>query len=60
MPKGGGEPPPTALDNALPALKWGAAKPMVATPFRASGNMEMLELNIRALSEKLPPRMRSG
>jgi len=52
MPKGGGEPPPTALDNALPALKWVLRNPMVATTIPGVRDVDMLELNIRALSEK--------
>jgi len=48
-----GEPPPTALDNALPALKWVLRHPEVATTIPGVRDMEMLELNIRALSEKL-------
>lgn len=52
MPKGGGEPPPQAIDNALPALKWVLRNPMVATTIPGVRDMEMLELNIRALSEK--------
>jgi predicted aldo/keto reductase-like oxidoreductase len=52
MPKGGGEPPPTALDNALPALKWVLRNPLVATTIPGVRDVDMLELNIRALSEK--------
>jgi predicted aldo/keto reductase-like oxidoreductase len=52
MPAGGGEPPPQALDNALPALKWVLRNPLVATTIPGVRDMEMLELNIRALSEK--------
>jgi predicted aldo/keto reductase-like oxidoreductase len=52
MPAGGGEPPPTALDNALPALKWVLRNPLVATTIPGVRDVEMLELNIRALSEK--------
>jgi hypothetical protein len=52
MPKGGGEPPPRAVGNALPALKWVLRNPMVATTIPGVRDAEMLELNIRALSEK--------
>jgi len=51
MPAGGGEPPPTALGNALPALKWVLRNPMVATTIPGVRDAEMLELNVRALSE---------
>jgi predicted aldo/keto reductase-like oxidoreductase len=52
MPAGGGEPPPTALGNALSALKWVLRNPLVATTIPGVRDVDMLELNIRALSEK--------
>jgi hypothetical protein len=52
MPAGGGEPPPTALGNALSALKWVLRNPLVATTIPGVRDAEMLELNVRALSEE--------
>jgi predicted aldo/keto reductase-like oxidoreductase len=52
MPAGGGEPPRPTINHALPALKWVLRNPLVATTVPGVRDLEMLELNIRALTEK--------
>jgi predicted aldo/keto reductase-like oxidoreductase len=50
--RGGGMPPrPAAIKNPLPALKWVLRNPAVATTIPGVRDVEMLELNLRALSE---------
>ena len=51
--RGGGMPPrPAAIKNPLPALKWALRNPMVATTIPGVRDVEMLEMNLKALSEE--------
>jgi len=54
-PGGGGgrmPPRPAAIKNPLPALKWVLRNPMVAVAIPGVRDVEMLEMNLRALGEK--------
>jgi predicted aldo/keto reductase-like oxidoreductase len=51
--RGGGMPPrPAAIKNPLPALKWVVRNPLVATTIPGVRDVEMLEMNLKALTEK--------
>jgi uncharacterized protein len=55
-PRGGGMPPrPAPVKNPLPALKWSLRNPAVAAAIPGVRDIEMLEMNLRALTEKLTP-----
>src|SRR5271157_6464139 len=52
-PARGAMPPrPAAIKNPLPALKWVLRNPAVATTIPGVRDVEMLEMNLKALSEK--------
>ena len=54
--RGGGMPPrPQAIKNPLPALKWALKNPAVATTIPGVRDVEMLEMNLRALTETFTP-----
>jgi aryl-alcohol dehydrogenase-like predicted oxidoreductase len=48
-------PRPAAIKNPLPALKWVVKNPMVATTIPGVRDIEMLEMNLRALTEPYTP-----
>jgi predicted aldo/keto reductase-like oxidoreductase len=50
--RGGMPPRPAAIKNPLPALKWVLRNPTVATTIPGVRDVEMLEMNLKALSEK--------
>lgn len=53
--RGGMPPRPAAIKNPLPALKWVLRNPLVATTIPGVRDVEMLEMNLRALSQKFTP-----
>lgn len=51
--RGGAMPPrPAPIKNPLPALKWVLRNPLVATTIPGVRDVEMLEMNLRAINEK--------
>ncbi|MGO9892802.1 MAG: aldo/keto reductase [Bryobacteraceae bacterium] len=51
--RGSGMPPrPAAIKNPLPALKWVIRNPMVATTIPGVRDVEMLEMNLKALTQE--------
>lgn len=48
-------PRPRRIQNPLPALKWVINNPAIASALPGIGNNDMLEMNFKAMTEKLTP-----